>query len=169
MRSGWSQRSSGRAGGGWRAAAVWMLACVLTPSLAAGACIPFTEAPKKIGESVCVRGKVVQVAEGKKGTWFLDFCEDYTKCAFTVVVFARNLRDVGDVRQLSGREIEIFGKVKLYNGRAEIILKDARQLHGEAAKLPPMPREYDASRHGKYSAGRYRTKGKVEDLDPEKR
>jgi hypothetical protein len=32
-----------------------------------------------------------------------------------------------------------------------------------------MPKEYDASRHGSYSAGRYRTKGKPADLDPEKR
>jgi hypothetical protein len=141
---------------------------VLTASATAG-CIPFTEAPKKVGESVCVTGKVVKVAEGTRGTWFLDFCEDYTKCPFVVVVFARNLRDVGDIRQLAGKQIEIFGKVKLYNDKPEIILKDARQLHGEAAKLPPMPKEYDASRHGRYSAGRYRTKGKVEDLDPERR
>ena len=165
MRCKWSRRSSGPAASGWRLAAVL---CLLT-SIATAACIPFSEAPDKIGQSVCVRGKVLKVAEGTAGTWFLDFCEDYTKCEFTVVVFARNLRDVGDVRQLAGREIEIFGKIKLYKGRAEIVLKDARQLHGEAAKLPPMPREYDASRHGRYSAGRYRTKGKVEDLDPEKR
>jgi DNA/RNA endonuclease YhcR with UshA esterase domain len=122
-----------------------------------------------VGESVCVSGKVVKVAESKNGAWFLDFCEDYTKCPFTVVVFSRDLRDVGDIRKLVGQDVEIFGKVKLYGGRAEIILKDARQLHGESAKLPPMPKDYDASRHGRYSAGRYRTKGRVEDLDPEKR
>jgi hypothetical protein len=118
---------------------------------------------------VCVTGKVVKVVEAKSGAWFLDFCDDYTKCPFTVVVFARNLRDVGDVRRLAEKDIEVFGKVKLYGGRAEIILRDARQLHGESAKLPPMPKEYDASRHGSYSAGRYRTKGKPADLDPEKR
>ena len=118
---------------------------------------------------MCVAGKVVKVAEAKSGTWFLDFCADYKQCPFTVVVFARNLRDVGDVRQLAGKDIEIFGKVKLYGGRAEIILSDARQLHGEAAALAPMPKEYDASRHGRYSAGRYRTKGKPSDLDLQKR
>jgi DNA/RNA endonuclease YhcR with UshA esterase domain len=144
------------------------VAAALT-SAAFAACIPYTEAPKRIGESVCVTGKVVKVVEAKSGAWFLDFCDDYKKCPFTVVVFARSLRDVGDVRKLAGTDIEIFGKVKLYNGRAEIILNDARQLHGESAKLPPMPKEYDASRHGSYSAGRYRTKGKPADLDPEKR
>jgi hypothetical protein len=144
------------------------LALLLAPA-AFPACIPFTEADKKVGENVCVSGRVVKVAEGKSGTWFLDFCEDYTKCPFTVVVFARYLRQVGDVRQLAGKDVEIFGKIKKYAGRAEIILKDARQLHGEAAKLPPMPKEYDASRHGRYSAGRFHTKGKPADLDPEKR
>ena len=168
MRCAWNQRSRSPAVGP-RPPAVWVLAWLLLSVRAFGACIPFTDAPKKIGESVCVRGKVVKVAESASGVWFLDFCDDYTKCEFTVVVFPRDLRDVGDVRQLSGREIEIFGKVKLYRSRAEIVLKDARQLHGESAKLPPMPREYDASRHGKYSAGKYRTKGKPEDLDPERR
>ncbi|MDP9268443.1 MAG: OB-fold nucleic acid binding domain-containing protein [Acidobacteriota bacterium] len=145
-----------------------LLSSVAVVSSAQAACIPYTEAPNRVGESVCVSGKVLKVAEGKKGAWFLDFCEDYAKCPFTVVVFASNLRDVGDVRRLSGTNIELFGKIKLYGGRAEIILKDGRQLHGEAAKLPPMPKDYDASRHGSYSAGRYRTKGKPEDLNPSK-
>ncbi|MBI2677845.1 MAG: OB-fold nucleic acid binding domain-containing protein [Candidatus Koribacter versatilis] len=146
------------------------MAVLLFPALAApAACIPFTAAPEHVGESVCVTGKVLKVAEGKNGAWFLDLCDDHKTCPFTVVVFARDLRDVGDVRQLAGKQIQLFGKIKLYAGKAEIILKDARQLHGEAAKLPPMPREYDASRHGSYRAGRYRTKGKPADLDPEKR
>jgi hypothetical protein len=143
-------------------------AAALVPA-AFPACIPFQNAAKRVGESMCVAGKVLKVQEGKSGTYFLDFCLEYRQCPFTVVVFARNLRDVGDVRRLADKQVEIFGKIKLYDGRAEIVLSDARQLHGEAAKLPPMPKEYDASRHGRYSAGRYRTKGTVEQLDPEKR
>ncbi|HTK94377.1 MAG TPA: exodeoxyribonuclease VII large subunit [Terriglobales bacterium] len=147
-----------------------VLALVLLLATAAfPACIPYSEAAKHVGESVCVTGKVVKVAESKSGTWFLDFCDDYRKCPFTVVVFARNLRDVGDVRRLAEQQVEIFGKIKLYQARAEIILSDLRQLHGAAAKLPPMPKEYDASRHGRYSAGRYHTRGTVEQLDPERR
>jgi len=142
------------------------VALCLLSSAALAACIPFSAAPNHVGESVCVSGKVMIVKETKNGAWFLDFCEDYAKCPFTVVVFASNLRDVGDVRQLSGKDIQLFGKIKLYGGRAEIILKDGRQLHGESAKLPPMPKDYDASRHGSFSAGRYRTKGKPADLTP---
>jgi hypothetical protein len=43
-------------------------------------------------------------------------------CPFTVVVFPSGLKDVGDVRRLAGRSIEIRADLKLYDGRAEIIL-----------------------------------------------
>jgi len=115
-------------------------------------CIPFEEAPQKIGDETCVRGTVVGVTESQSGTWFLNFCDDYKTCPFSVVVFAKNLKDVGDVRQLAGRTIEIFGKIRSYHGRAEIILRESRQLRGEAAKLPPAPKTYDVSRRGRYRA-----------------
>jgi hypothetical protein len=31
------------------------------------------------------------------------------------------------------------------------VLRDARQLRGESAKIPPVPKEYDAERKGKFS------------------
>ena len=118
-------------------------------------CIPIEEAPRKVGDETCVRGTVVQVNQGKNGTWFLNYCADYRKCPFTVVVFGKDLRDVGDVRMLTGKTIEVFGKIRLYDGRPEIILRNARQLDGEAAKLLPPPRTYDASRRGRHSAGKF--------------
>ncbi|MGH9508705.1 MAG: hypothetical protein ACRD2M_02115 [Terriglobales bacterium] len=129
---------------------------LLAGPVALAKCIPIEEAPKKVGDETCVRGTVVQVNQSKNGTWFLNYCADYRKCPFSVVVFAKDLRDVGDVRMLAGKTIEVFGKIRLYDGRPEIILRHARQLDGESAKLPPPPRTYDASRRGKHSAGRYR-------------
>ncbi len=130
--------------------ATFCLAVVLCPGLAAK-CIPFTEADSRIGDHACVTGKVIKVARSKSGTFFLNFCEKYRDCPFTVVVFPSNLKDVGDVRQLEGKEIEIFGKITSWRGHAEIVLRDARQLKGEAAKLPPVPKEYDVERKGKFS------------------
>ncbi len=127
-----------------------------TPSAVAD-CIPMEQAPAKVGDETCVRGTVVQVNQSKSGTWFLNYCDDYRKCPFTVVVFARNLRDVGDVRMLQGKTIEVFGKIRLYDGRAEIILRNAHQLDGEAAKLPPAPKTYDASRRGRHRAGKFKS------------
>lgn len=61
-------------------------------------------------------GKVLRVKVGTGGVHFLDFCEDHMACPFSVVVFPRDLKDVGDVRRLAERVIEISGRVKLYDG-----------------------------------------------------
>ena len=126
-------------------------------STAAAKCIPYNEADNRIGDQACVTGTVVKVAQSKSGTFFLNFCEKYLNCPFTVVVFPSSLKDVGDVRALEGKTIEIFGKITSWRGHAEIVLKDARQLKGEFAKLPPVPKEYDVERKGKFSPKAPRT------------
>ncbi len=138
---------------------MWLpvLVGILLTSLSASAeCVPYHEAGQYIGETRCVSGKVLRVESGEKGVTYLNFCEDYRTCPFSVVVFAGDLKHVGDVRQLEGRVIEIHGPVKDYDGRAEIILSEARQLKGEFAKIPPLPRNYDVEQKGHYSAGKFR-------------
>ncbi|HUS19904.1 MAG TPA: hypothetical protein VMZ25_09655 [Terriglobales bacterium] len=147
-------------------------ACLLIAgsSYASAECVPFTDAPKKIGETVCITGKVIKVAHsGRSGTHFLNFCDDYKNCPFTVVIFSRDLPDVGDVRWLEGKVIEIHGKVKDYKGQAEIVLSDLRQLTGEAAKLPKLPKQYDAATKGNYSAGEFRPEAKTKAKSKPKR
>ena len=86
--------------------------CVLSCSLPGFAtCIPFTEAQKHVGGNHCVTGKVLRVEEGAKGVTYLDFCEDYRLCPFTVVIFPSDLKHVGDVRQLKDKTIEIRGDI----------------------------------------------------------
>jgi hypothetical protein len=118
-------------------------------------CIPFTDAGKHVGTTQCVRGKVLRVKQGNRGAHFFDYCEDYRTCPFTVIVFAGDLKQVGDVRQLAGREIDIRGHIKDYDGRAEIILERPSQLLGDSARIPPVPKEYDVERKGKFSAGTF--------------
>jgi hypothetical protein len=133
-----------------------VLAAFALCGVASAACIPFTEAKKYVQDEVCVTGKVVKVGQSpRSGTRFLNFCENYRECPFTVVVFAKDLDRVGDVSKLEGQEIKIYGKVREYKGHAEIILNDVRQLKGERLKLPPMPKNYDAANRGKYSAGTF--------------
>ena len=129
-----------------------LVSIFLGSSTAAAKCIPYTEADNRIGDQACVTGAVVKVAQSNSGTFFLNFCEKYQGCPFTVVVFPSSLKDVGDVRALEGKTIEIFGKITSWRGHAEIVLKDARQLRGESAKLPPVPKEYDVERKGKFSS-----------------
>jgi len=126
------------------------------PILAASDCIPIHQAGQHVGETKCVTGKVLKVKLGARGVHFLDFCEDQMACPFTVVIFPSGLKDVGDVRRLAGRVIEIHGDVKLYDGRAEIILNRIGQITGGAAMIPPLPKNYDVENRGHYSAGHLR-------------
>jgi len=100
---------------------VLLAAIVLLTTAARSDCIAVPEAKKHIGEVKCVAGVVVRVKQGARGVHFLDFCDDFRLCPFTVVIFPRDLKSVGDVRQLQGRMVEIHGQVKEYDGRAEII------------------------------------------------
>jgi hypothetical protein len=132
-----------------------MLICILAPASASD-CLPIHEADKHVGETKCVTGKVLRVKVGAKGVHFLDFCEDQMACPFAVVVFSHDLKDVGDVRRLAGRTIEIKGPVKLYDGRTEIVLSRISQITGGAAMIPPLPKNYDVENRGHFSAGRLR-------------
>jgi hypothetical protein len=102
---------------------------VLFPIFGYAACIPFDQARNHLDETQCVTGKVIRVQEGDAGVHYLDFCEDYRLCTFTVVVFAHDLRKIGDIRQLAGQMVEIKGEIKDYEDRAEIVLESSKQLN----------------------------------------
>ncbi|HKF05667.1 MAG TPA: hypothetical protein VKB49_25330 [Candidatus Sulfotelmatobacter sp.] len=133
---------------------VAMFIIYAAPFLTASDCVPFQEAGDHVDETKCITGKVLRVKVGESGVHFLDFCEDQAACPFVVVVFSHDLKDVGDVRRLAGRTIEIVGNVKLYEGRPEIILSRISQIRGGAAMIPPLPKSYDVENRGHFSAGR---------------
>jgi hypothetical protein len=118
---------------------------------------PLRPGQKHIGETQCVTGKVIRVTVGARATHYLDFCEDYRLCSFSVVIFSHDLKNIGDVRQLAGKIIEITGEVKEYDDRAEIVLESKRQLSGEIGPgLSPLPKNFDAEQRGNFSAGQFR-------------
>lgn len=119
-------------------------------------CIPVDQARNHLGETLCVAGRVIRVATGSGGVHYLDFCEDFRLCPFTVVVFSHDMKNVGDVRRLVGRVIEIRGEIKEYDDRAEIVLENQKQLGGEAASIPPLPKNFDVEERGHFSAGQSR-------------
>jgi exonuclease VII large subunit len=128
---------------------------IATTTICAAQCLNHTDAGQHIGEVRCVSGKIYHINQLEHGVTVLSFCADSPVCPFSAVVFARNLKNVGDVRQLQGRAIEVHGKVTEYQGRAEIIIDHARQLGGDGARLPPLPKEYDVEKKGHYSAGTF--------------
>ena len=131
----------------------------LFPVLSFAACIPFDQARNHLDETQCVTGKVIRVHEGDAGVHYLDFCEDYRLCTFTVVVFAHDLRKIGDIRQLAGEMVEIRGEIKDYEDRAEIVLESSKQLNNGLLRLSPaqpLPKNFDVEQRGHFSAGNAR-------------
>src|SRR5258708_6264977 len=133
-----------------------LLLFFVTATLSASDCIPIHEASQHVGETKCISGTVHRVRVGTRGVHFIDFCEDQMACPFTIVVFPSDLKDVGDIRGLEGRTIEVHGTVKLYDGRAEIILNRISQIHGGAAMIPSLPKPYDVENRRHYSPRRLR-------------
>ena len=93
---------------------LWILALA---SCAPGACLPMEEVAQHIGKNACVHVKVLSVSATPGGTHLLHFCAEKQECGFSAVVFRRDLRHVGDVRALEGKEVDIEGKIHLYQGR----------------------------------------------------
>lgn len=87
----------------------------------------YKEAIDHIGEEAKVTGKVVKIYTAKNGVTFFDFCEKYKDCPFSAVIFASDLEKFGDLKHYQ-REIKISGTIKLYNGKAEIILNNKEQV-----------------------------------------
>jgi hypothetical protein len=127
--------------------------CVAANPPKAG-CVALGEAAQYMGTVQCVSGTVVHVENGGKGVTFLNFCKDAKLCPFTVVVFPSDIKKMGDIRQLEGKQIEIKGTIQDYDGRAEIVLRRTQQLgSGAFLVFPPVPTDYDVERQGHNSAG----------------
>ena len=120
-------------------------------------CVSFSEAGKHVGTTQCVSGTVFRVQDGGNGVTLLSFCDEARACPFTVAVFPADLKKVGDIRQLEGRQIEIKGTIEDYDGRTQMVLRRTQQL-GESAfvVVPPVPTDYDVERRGHYSPGRFK-------------
>ncbi|TAM82594.1 MAG: hypothetical protein EPN47_08010 [Acidobacteria bacterium] len=94
-----------------------------------GGCVDIPQASLHTGENTCVEGRVLRVFTSRSGSTFLDFCQDYRNCAFGSVIFATDRSRFGNLGSLEGRRVEIAGEITSYNGRAEIIIHDPKQIH----------------------------------------
>src|SRR5207248_1715791 len=137
---------------------LFLLAFAVLPVFSSAACVSIDQARNHLGETQCVTGKIVRVEVGNEGVHYLDFCEDFRLCPFSVVVFRHDAKNVGDISQLAGKLIEIRGELKEYDDRAEMILESRKQLRGDAAALPPLPKNFDVEERGHFSAGQFRAK-----------
>jgi len=93
-----------------------------------GSCLALPKAALHTGENTCVEGRVLSVFTSRSGSTFLDFCTNYRSCPFGSVIFASDRSRFGNLGSLQGREVEISGEITTYNGRAEIIIRDPKQI-----------------------------------------
>lgn len=112
------------------------------PAWAARPCISPDDALRHVNKNICVQAYVYRVVDAARGTHFLDVCSPQTSdadCHFFVVSFARDANSVGDLQNLAHQTIHIRGTVHTVQGRADIVLSSARQLHGGKEKFHPNP------------------------------
>jgi hypothetical protein len=93
-----------------------------------GGCLALRDAGVHTGENTCVEGRVLQVFTSRSGDTFLDFCQDYRHCPFGSVIFAKDRSKFGNLGSLEGRTVNILGEITTYNGRAEIVIRDPKQI-----------------------------------------
>jgi hypothetical protein len=111
------------------------LAALLNHALAApaGPVVAKTVAPADassyVGQTVTIKGIVDGVhTASRSGVTFIDMGGQYPHNAFTGVIFREDTAKFSSVGSLSGKVVEITGRVRLYKGKPEIILKAASQL-----------------------------------------
>jgi DNA/RNA endonuclease YhcR with UshA esterase domain len=114
------------------------------------ACVSIDKAKDFVGQEVCVVGEVHRVGFTDSGTALITFCDDYKKCAFSVVVFSRDVDKVGNLQMFEGRELEVTGKVREYQGTAEIVVKKRSQFSGEAVSLTLDRPDNNRNRQGRW-------------------
>ena len=110
-------------------ALVLVLTWVLIAAPALAETIRPADARAHVGESVTVEGTVDEVHTARRsGVTFLDLGGRYPNQIFTGVIFAEDAGKFPAVHALEGKTVDISGRVRLYRGRPEIILRDAGQL-----------------------------------------
>jgi DNA/RNA endonuclease YhcR with UshA esterase domain len=91
--------------------------------------IAAADAPKHVGETVTVEGTVSAVhTEPRSGITFIDMDGRFPDQAFTGVIFKDDASKFRNVESLTGKVVDITGRVHDYKGKPETILNDPTQL-----------------------------------------
>jgi hypothetical protein len=112
--------------------------------------LPSTSAKPK-----CIPAKVFDVKAEQKESTSSASAKSQQRVRSRWLFSPWDLKDVGDVRCLEGRVIEIHGPVKLYEPRGNK-LEPGEPAHRLLNFDSPMPQNYDVEKQGHYSAGRMR-------------
>lgn len=104
-----------------------ILAAVLFATPAFAATYTPTEAAKHVGETATVAG-VVSVYAPPSGIIFIDMGGAGRTAPFSGFVSKENVGKFPNAAAWNGKQLEITGKIQLYQGKAEIVLTDPAQV-----------------------------------------
>ncbi|MFA6404742.1 MAG: phospholipase D-like domain-containing protein [Candidatus Paceibacterota bacterium] len=90
--------------------------------------IDYTEALQYVGKYAQVRGTIVKVYKSSSDTIFIDYCKISSKCPFSIVIFASDADKFKEISKLQGKQITVTGIIKVYKGKAEIIVNSKEQI-----------------------------------------
>ena len=101
------------------------------------------DAVKHPGETVTVCGQVAGAkfaAQVRGGTTFLDFGKPYPDSPFTALIFASDRSKFGTPEKTAqGKDFCVTGKIEMYQGKPQIVLKDPKQLSEKVTAAAASP------------------------------
>lgn len=86
-----------------------------------------TEAAQNIGIDVVLKGYVAAVTEREKVA-YLNFDKKFPNHTFTCVIFSKNFYKFDKLENYEKKNVEVAGKITVYNGKPQIILEDSEQI-----------------------------------------
>lgn len=110
-------------------ASIWF---AIAPISALAQSITAQDAVQHVGEFARVSGTVSQVShDDRSGVTFVNMGGSYPNQVFTGVIFPDNLSQFEGIDALEGSVVAISGTIKLYKGKAQIILEDGNQISSQ--------------------------------------
>lgn len=85
-----------------------------------------SEAAKQLNQSVCVTSQVAQVTLREKLV-YVNLEQPFPKTPLACVIFAANTNQF-ELQSLTGKEVEITGRVTEFKGKPQIVLTSSNQL-----------------------------------------
>jgi len=90
--------------------------------------ISSAEAKDNIGKKLQVKGKVASVFISEKGNKFINFDEKSPNQTFTVAIFSGKDIDISRIKE--GCTLTVYGEIKEYKGKPEIVIESSDQIIG---------------------------------------
>jgi DNA/RNA endonuclease YhcR with UshA esterase domain len=84
------------------------------------------DAKDNIGKTLQVKGKVAAIFISDKGNKFINFDEKSPNQTFTVAIFSGKDVDISKIKE--GSIMTVFGEIKEYKGKPEIVVDSNEQI-----------------------------------------